>query len=266
MGGITGVSSAAQLQCWALSGSGWPAHQPLTSSLSPWPAPCSLVPGRAHQASLISLSLLHCQSTVPFSLSFCSSSESHSLQRGCLEALHTLCSVFPPAMLPQAWGSDHNTPLLPTVISLLTASYLAWSVQGVCLPLRAGSESLPICLCVSLPLTGQQQLLDVCSALFLSSSLSASNQLAQTDQSVSSSSSWAAVGGGDLAKLATVLLQHVARLLAVFVHILEGREPETRETKVSSPSPHLSLIAHTLSRECRLWCPLRSQQEEMRLQ
>lgn len=36
----------------------------------------------------------------------------------------------------------------------------------------------------------------------------------------------------DLSGHANHLLRHVGRLLAVFVHILEGREPETRETKV----------------------------------
>ena len=62
----------------------------------------------------------------------CSSSEDHSLQRGCLEALHVLCSVFPPASLPLAWGCACHTPsLLPTALSLLTASHLAWTVQGL---------------------------------------------------------------------------------------------------------------------------------------
>jgi hypothetical protein len=46
-----------------------------------------------------------------------------------------------------------------------------------------------------------------------------------------SSSPWAALGDPDLAGNAAILLRHVARLLAVFVHVLEGREPETREAR-----------------------------------
>lgn len=65
-------------------------------------------------------------------VSVCSSSENHSLQRGCLEALHMLCSVFPPASLPQPWGCDCGIPsLLPIALSLHTASQLAWTVHGI---------------------------------------------------------------------------------------------------------------------------------------
>lgn len=57
------------------------------------------------------------------------------------------------------------------------------------------------------------------------------DRLVQSGQSLSSSS-WAALGDSHLAGHAAALLRHVARLLAVFVHVLEGREPDTRETKV----------------------------------
>ena len=80
---------------------------------------------------------------------------------------------------------------------------------------------------------GHQQLLDVCSALFLSVSLSAVDRCVRSGQSPASSAGWAALDDTDLATHALLLLRHVGRLLAVFVHVLEGREPETRETKVS---------------------------------
>ncbi|CAI7995434.1 Huntingtin [Geodia barretti] len=169
------------------------------------------------QLSLASVGMHSCKITPPTPLGLqhflwflvcnISSSENHSLQRGCLEALHMLCSVFPPASMPQAWGCDCHIPsLLPTTLSLLTASQLAWTVQG------------------------QQQLLDVSSSLFLSCSLSAMDRLVQSGQPPSSSP-WAALGDSELSAHAAVLLRHVGRLLAVFVHVLEGREPETRETK-----------------------------------
>ena len=61
-----------------------------------------------------------------------SSSESRPQQRGCLEALHLLCQAFPPSSVPEWWGCQHGIPsLLTTSLSLLTASHLAWSVQGM---------------------------------------------------------------------------------------------------------------------------------------
>ncbi|CAI8011401.1 Huntingtin [Geodia barretti] len=85
------------------------------------------------------------------------------------------CKITPPnpsgfaalplgSCMPQAWGCDCHIPsLLPTTLSLLTASQLAWTVQG------------------------QQQLLDVSSSLFLSCSLSAMDRLVQSGQPPSSS-------------------------------------------------------------------------------
>lgn len=82
---------------------------------------------------------------------------------------------------------------------------------------------------------GHQQLLDVCSAVFLTCSLSAMTRSAQYGQATpTSGSGWAALGDPDLAGYAGLLLQHTARLLALFVHVIEGREPETRETRVST--------------------------------
>lgn len=49
-----------------------------------------------------------------------------------------------------------------------------------------------------------------------------------------SGSGWAALGDPDLVGYADLLLRHTARLLALFVHVIEGREPETRETRVST--------------------------------
>lgn len=147
-----------------------------------------------------------------------------------------LCSVFPPASMPQAWGCDCHIPsLLPTTLSLLTASQLAWTVQGM------GNMALSFLTHYSSS-TGQQQLLDVSSSLFLSCSLSAMDRLVQSGQPLSSSP-WAALGDPELSAHAAVLLRHVGRLLAVFVHVLEGREPETRETKVRTYS--LPFIVYT---------------------
>ena len=181
-----------------------------------------------------------------------SSSESRPQQRGCLEALYLLCQAFPPPSVPEWWGCQHGIPsLLPTSLSLLTSSHLAWTVQGRFYPLcPRGYWCSP---------TGQQQLLDVCSDVFLACSLSAMTRSAQSGLTLPASG-WAALGGSDLAGHAILLLQHVARLLALFVHVIEGREPETRETRVRELCVHLcSDPLNPLSTsECR-WCPLRRQ-------
>lgn len=58
--------------------------------------------------------------------------------------------------------------------------------------------------------------------------------IAQSGQHThTSSSSWSALGTTDLVAHANLLLRHVARLLAVFVHVIENREPEIRDTRVS---------------------------------
>ena len=173
----------------------------------------------------------------------CSSSESRSLQRGCLEALHILCQAFPPPSLPDPWGCRHVVPtLLSTSISLLSASHLAWTVQG-----RKYLPSLQPSNTTYTFSTGHQQLMDVCSDVFLTCSLSAMTRSAQCGQATPTSGpGWAALGDPDLVGYADLLLRHTARLLALFVHVIEGREPETRETRVSTSvcSTHCLLMVY----------------------
>ena len=102
-----------------------------------WPTPLGLqhllwfLVGNLRSVSLQSFLFPSCVCLKSVCVSVCSSSENHSLQRGCLEALHMLCSVFPPASLPQPWGCDCGIPsLLPIALSLHTASQLAWTVHG----------------------------------------------------------------------------------------------------------------------------------------
>lgn len=64
-----------------------------------------------------------------------SSSLDQTLQKGCLEALHSLVSHYPPATLPWAWGCEgargkRTCTALQLSLSLLTGSKLGWSIQG----------------------------------------------------------------------------------------------------------------------------------------
>ena len=59
---------------------------------------------------------------------------------------------------------------------------------------------------------------------------------------VSPVSSWAALGETDLRSHAALLLYHVAKLLAVFVHVIEGRELESRETRVRHVFSSLGVV------------------------
>ncbi len=63
-------------------------------------------------------------------------------------------------------------------------------------------------------------LLDISSSLFLSCSLVKLKK---------SNTAWGAIGEERLAAFANNILFHNIKLLSLFVHIIEGREPELRE-------------------------------------
>ena len=150
----------------------------------------------------------------------------------CSEAVWRLCTCCVPSfLLPACLRPGAVTATFP----------LSYPRLFLCLQHPSWPGLSRVCLALSLlthysSSTGQQQLLDVSSSLFLSCSLSAMDRLVQSGQPPSSSP-WAALGDSELSAHAAVLLRHVGRLLAVFVHVLEGREPETRETKVTTYSP-----------------------------
>ena len=90
-----------------------------------------------------------------------------------------------------------------------------------------------MCVCVSILYSGQFQLLDVCSSLFLATSLSTMTLCAQSGLATpTGGQGWVALGDEGLSSCAAALLVHVARLLAIFSCIIDCREPEARETRV----------------------------------
>ncbi|KAL5499651.1 hypothetical protein EMCRGX_G011104 [Ephydatia muelleri] len=130
-----------------------------------------------------------------------SSSLDQTLQKGCLEALHSLVSHYPPATLPWAWGCEgargkRTCTALQLSLSLLTGSKLGWSIQG------------------------HIELLNLSSDLFLACALSS------LDQGVRGGGAWSALCSPVLASHASCLLVHCAKLLTVFVHIMEGKDPD----------------------------------------
>lgn len=64
---------------------------------------------------------------------FCSSSSANmTLQMGCLEALHLLCTRYPPASVPTQWDCSKQPFTMIEILSeLLKSSRLAWGVQGL---------------------------------------------------------------------------------------------------------------------------------------
>lgn len=73
-----------------------------------------------------------------------------------------------------------------------------------------------------------------CELLELSGSVFLGCALANMQQSAQSGQSWSALSEPSLVSHAGRLLNHTVKLLSIFVHILEHREPEAKESKVST--------------------------------
>lgn len=69
----------------------------------------------------------------------------------------------------------------------------------------------------------QSELLELCSSVFLSCAVSNMQHESQTH------STWGALKDSTLVHFATNFLLHNVRLLSVFVHVIEQREPENRD-------------------------------------
>lgn len=140
-----------------------------------------------------------------------SCSVDQTLQKGCLEALHTLLVHYPPATMPAVWGCVATPTAAPCTalqlsLSLLTGSKLGWSIQG------------------------HIELLNLSSDLFLACALSSMDQNRRTG-----GGRWNALGSPVLASHASSLLTHCAKLLTAFVHIMEGKDPDVRAPKRMLP-------------------------------
>lgn len=82
---------------------------------------------------------------------------------------------------------------------------------------------------VTLLFLAQSELLELSSSIFLSCSVR--NMQHQTPNNPS----WGALRGDTLLLFATNFLSHNVKLLSVFVHIIEQREPEIREKVLMLP-------------------------------
>lgn len=141
------------------------------------------------------------------------------VQRGSLEALHLLSIHYPPASLPTQWGcSQQPYTIVEILLDLLESSQLGWSVQGSVDIALFCSRFYIIVIC-----TAQSELLDLSSSIFLSCGV-ANMQHENTANPV-----WDALENDTLVQFAKNLLSHNVKLLSVFVHIIEQREPEIRD-------------------------------------
>ena len=69
----------------------------------------------------------------------------------------------------------------------------------------------------------QSELLELCGSIFLSCGVSNMQRESQTN------SAWGALKDSTLINFAANFLSHNIRLLSVFVHVIEQREPENRD-------------------------------------
>lgn len=86
--------------------------------------------------------------------------------------------------------------------------------------------AFPVCNVLFFPLA-QSELLELSSSIFLSCGV------LNMQRESSTNSTWGALKDSTLVQFATNFLSHNIKLLSVFVHIIERREPENRD-KVSA--------------------------------
>ena len=72
-------------------------------------------------------------------------------------------------------------------------------------------------------LSAQSELLELCSSIFLSCGVS------NMQDEGSANTAWGALNDNTLVQFATNFLSYNIKLLSVFVHIVEQREPESRD-------------------------------------
>ena len=89
-----------------------------------------------------------------------------------------------------------------------------------CYTIAPYEDSMCIYCCIS---AAHCEVLQTVNSLYLASTLS---QLQQTSQA---GQSWGALKEPLLRECATVLLTHIIKVLCVYVHIIEERDPEARE-------------------------------------
>lgn len=146
------------------------------------------------------------------------------LQKGCLEALHSLSMHYPPASLPDQWEcSKHPFTVVEVLLELLQSSRLAWGVQG------AYNGALHVSAyysCTHHCFSAHSELLELCSNVFLSCGLE------NTSRSRTSGLTWGVFEDVPLVQFADYFLSHNIKILSIYVHIVEEREPEIREKVV----------------------------------
>ena len=89
------------------------------------------------------------------------------------------------------------------------------------------------------------EVLQTASSLYLASTLSQLQQTSQTEQQ------WSSSKDPVLRECASVLMMHAVKLLCVYVHIIEERDPEAKE-KVCDwfPSPALTSASPNRGYQC----------------
>ena len=92
-----------------------------------------------------------------------------------------------------------------------------------------------------------------CEILELSGSVFLGCALANMQLSAQSGQSWSALSEPSLVSHAGKLLNHTVKLLSIFVHIIEHREPEPKESRVRT-HVYWCTVNHTLPVQwCLLW-------------
>ncbi|XP_019850343.1 PREDICTED: huntingtin-like isoform X2 [Amphimedon queenslandica] len=132
------------------------------------------------------------------------SSSDHWGQRGALEALCVLADEYPPPTLPGMWGvNGSDCGLLEMVLQLLRGSWLSWQVAT------------------------HHQLLQLSTSLFLACALDSLHQSASEGKVWDSGLERAGV-----VRHSTTLLLHVMKVLNIFQHVIDNKDPEEKEKKV----------------------------------
>ena len=131
---------------------------------------------------------------------------------------------FPPTSLPEQWGSlEHSFTLIEVMDQLLKSSRLSWMVQSkfsICsLPVENGRMLINIVCCCLLFVLAHCALLEISSSAFLSCGIFNMKKV---------NKAWA-LENESLIQFADHFLVHNVKLLCLFVHIIEERDPELRE-------------------------------------
>lgn len=150
-------------------------------------------------------------------------------------------------------GSNRSYPAvlshLANIMSLFTCYPFASLTEISCIPAISllGDEGDIIIahdVCY-ISATAHCEVLQTTSSLYLASTLSQLQQTSQTEQL------WSASKDPVLRECASILLMHIVKLLCVYVHIIEERDPEAKEKVCYQfPSPVITSASPIRGYQC----------------